>query len=89
MRQKLVVNIMGGSAYVINDWSDCADAILMSFYSGIEGGNALADNLSGDSNFGGKLPFTVAKKQRIIPIFSTSVQKTRKSNTAIITATLF
>lgn len=67
--KKLVVNIMGGSAYVINDWSDCADAILMSFYSGIEGGNALADNLSGDSNFGGKLPFTVAKKSEDYPDF--------------------
>lgn len=67
--KKLIVNIMGGSAYVINDWSDCADAILMSFYSGIEGGNALADNLSGDSNFGGKLPFTVAKKAEDYPDF--------------------
>ena len=34
--KKLVVNIMGGSAYVINDWADCADAIMMSFYSGLE-----------------------------------------------------
>lgn len=67
--KKLVVNIMGGSAYVINDWADCADAILMSFYSGIEGGNALADNLSGDKNFGGKLPFTVAKKDSDYPDF--------------------
>ena len=67
--KKLIVNIMGGSAYVINDWSDCADAILMSFYSGIEGGNALADNLSGDNNFGGKLPFTIAKKAEDYPDF--------------------
>ena len=67
--KKLVVNIMGGSAYVINDWSDCADAIMMSFYSGLEGGNALADIISGDKNFGGKLPFTVAKKAEDYPDF--------------------
>ena len=67
--KKLIVNIMGGSAYVINDWSDRADAILMSFYSGIEGGNALADNLSGDKNFGGKLPFTIAKRAEDYPDF--------------------
>ncbi len=67
--KKLIVNIMGGSAYVINDWADCADAILMSFYSGIEGGNALADNLSGDNNFAGKLPFTIAKKAEDYPGF--------------------
>ena len=67
--KKLIVNIMGGSAYVINDWSDCADAIMMSFYSGLEGGNALADIISGDKNFGGKLPFTVAKKAEDYPDF--------------------
>ena len=67
--KKLVVNIMGGSAYVINDWTDCADAVMMSFYSGLEGGNALGDILSGDKNFGGKLPFTVAKDEKDYPDF--------------------
>ena len=67
--KKLVVNIMGGSAYIINDWADCADAIMMSFYSGLEGGNALADIISGNKNFGGKLPFTVAKDAEDYPDF--------------------
>lgn len=67
--KKLIVNIMGGSAYIIKDWIDCADAVLMSFYSGIEGGNALADILSGDVNPGGKLPFTIAEKAEDYPSF--------------------
>lgn len=67
--KKLIVNIMGGSAYVINEWLDIADAVLMSFYSGIEGGNALADIISGDKNPGGKLPFTVAKRAEDYPSF--------------------
>jgi beta-glucosidase len=67
--KKLVVNIMGGSAYVINDWIGCADAVLMSFYSGLEGGNALADILSGDVNPAGKLPFTIAKNAEDYPPF--------------------
>ncbi len=67
--KKLIVNIMGGSAYVINDWHDLADAILFSFYSGLEGGNALADILSGDTNPGGKLPFSVAKREEDYPSF--------------------
>ncbi len=67
--KKLVVNIMGGSAYVIKDWTDKADAVLMSFYSGIEGGNALADIVSGDKNPAGKLPFTVAKNDNDYPDF--------------------
>ncbi|MBR4858077.1 MAG: glycoside hydrolase family 3 C-terminal domain-containing protein [Clostridia bacterium] len=67
--KKLVVNVMGGSAYVIREWTDCADAILFSFYSGLEGGNALADILSGDVNPGGKLPFTIAYNDTDYPDF--------------------
>ena len=67
--KKLIVNIMGGSAYVINEWHNIADAIVFSFYSGLEGGNALADILSGDVNPGGKLPFTIAKKEEDYPPF--------------------
>ena len=46
-----------------------ADAILFSFYSGLEGGNALADVLSGDVNPGGKLPFTVCFNDTDYPKF--------------------
>ncbi len=67
--KKLIVNIMGGSAYVIKEWTDKADAILFSFYSGLEGGNALADVLSGDVNPGGKLPFTIACNDNDYPAF--------------------
>ncbi len=67
--KKLIVNIMGGSAYIIKDWIDCADSVLMSFYSGLEGGNALADILSGDVVPAGKLPFTVAEKADDYPPF--------------------
>lgn len=67
--KKLVVNIMGGSAYIIKDWIDCADAVLMSFYGGLEGGNALADILSGDVTPAGKLPFTVAENAEDYPDF--------------------
>lgn len=67
--KKLIVNIMGGSAYVIKDWLHCADGVLMSFYSGLEGGNALADILSGDVNPAGKLPFTIAQKADDYPPF--------------------
>ncbi len=67
--KKLIVNIMGGSAYVIKEWTDLADAILFSFYSGLEGGNALADIISGDVNPGGKLPFTIAFNETDYPSF--------------------
>ena len=69
LNKKLIVNIMGGSAYVIKDWIDLSDAVVMSFYSGIEGGNALADIISGDKNPSGKLPFTIAEKAEDYPSF--------------------
>ena len=67
--KKLVVNIMGGSAYIIKDWIDLADAVVMSFYSGLEGGNAIADIISGDVTPAGKLPFTIANKAEDYPAF--------------------
>lgn len=67
--KKLIVNIMGGSAYIIKDWIDLADSVVMSFYSGLEGGNALADIISGDVAPAGKLPFTIANKAEDYPPF--------------------
>ncbi len=66
---KLIVNIMGGSAYVISEWDNLADGIVMSYYAGLEGGTALADILSGDENPSGRLPFTIAKEEREYPSF--------------------
>lgn len=76
--KKLVVNIMGGSAYVINEWKDKADAILMSFYCGLEGGNALADIVSGDVCPSGRLPFTIAKDENDYPPFLHIGDKTKE-----------
>ncbi|MBQ4603311.1 MAG: glycoside hydrolase family 3 C-terminal domain-containing protein, partial [Clostridia bacterium] len=76
--KKLIVNIMGGSAYVIKEWTDLADAILFSFYSGLEGGNSLADIISGDVNPGGKLPFTIAYNDTDYPDFLHIADKERE-----------
>lgn len=78
--KKLIVNIMGGSAYVIKEWTELADAILFSFYSGLEGGNALADIISGDVNPGGKLPFTIAYNDTDYPGFLHIADKEREIN---------
>ncbi len=76
--KKLIVNVIGGSAYVIKEWTDLADSILFSFYSGLEGGNALADILSGDANPGGKLPFTIAYNDTDYPPFLHIADKKRE-----------
>lgn len=67
--KKVIVCLFSGSAVLVDEWKDCADAIIMHFYGGCEGGTALANLLSGKVNFSGKLPFTVAQKEDDYPEF--------------------
>lgn len=64
-----VVSIIGSSAILIDEWEEDVPAILFSFYSGMEGGNALASILFGDVCPSGKLPYTVAKTEEDYPFF--------------------
>lgn len=64
-----VVSIIGSSAILIDEWEDDMPAVLFSFYSGMEGGNSLADILFGDVCPSGKLPYTVAVSEKDYPEF--------------------
>ena len=66
---RVIVNIIGGSAYVIEEWKALPGAILHSFYGGMEGGAALAELLAGKANPCGRLPFTIAKNENDYPDF--------------------
>ena len=59
--------LYSGCAIIVEEWKQYADAILMNYYSGCEGGTALANLLSGKVNFCGKLPFTVARDEKDYP----------------------
>lgn len=65
--KKVVVVLYSGCAVIVEEWKEYADAIIMNYYSGCEGGTALANLLCGDRNFTGKLPFTVAKDEKDYP----------------------
>lgn len=65
--KKVIVVLYSGCAIIVEEWKQYADAIIMNYYSGCEGGTALANLLCGDKNFGGKLPFTVAKTEADYP----------------------
>jgi len=64
-----VAVIIAGSAVIMEEWKDDVSSILMSFYSGSEGGKALANILFGKVNPSGKIPFTIAKKAEDYPFF--------------------
>lgn len=64
-----VAVIVSGSAIISTDWAAQVGAILQSFYSGMEGGTALARLLYGDVSPSGKLPFTVARNESDYPSF--------------------
>jgi beta-glucosidase len=62
-----VVVLIGGNMIMIDEWKDNVNAILMAYYPGMEGGNAIARILFGDVNPGGKLPFVIPKKESDLP----------------------
>ena len=53
---RLVVVLEGGAPITLHEWKDRAEAILMAWYPGMEGGHAIANVLFGDFTPCGKLP---------------------------------
>jgi len=65
----LVVVLMNGSALAVNWEKTHANAILEAWYSGEEGGAAIAETLSGKNNPAGRLPVTFYKGVEQLPHF--------------------
>ena len=65
----LIVVLMNGSALSVNWAQQNADAILESWYSGEEGGTAVAQTLAGVNNPAGRLPVTFYKGVEQLPSF--------------------
>jgi beta-glucosidase len=63
----MVVVLVGGSPMEMDAWLSKVPAVLLSWYSGMEGGNALAGVLFGDVNPSGKLPATFPKRLQDSP----------------------
>ena len=73
----LVVVLMNGSALSINWASENANAILDAWYSGEEGGTAIAETLAGANNPAGRLPVTFYKGVDQLPPFEEYSMKNR------------
>ena len=73
----LVVVLMNGSALAVN-WAQAhANAILEAWYSGEEGGTAIAQTLAGVNNPAGRLPVTFYKGVEQLPPFNDYDMKNR------------
>jgi beta-glucosidase len=73
----LVVVLMNGSALAVNWVQEHANAILEAWYSGEEGGIAIAETLAGVNNPAGRLPVTFYKGVEQLPPFDDYAMKNR------------
>ncbi|CCP06658.1 beta-D-glucoside glucohydrolase, periplasmic [Erwinia amylovora MR1] len=76
----LVLVLMNARALTLVQETQQADALLESWYSGTEGGNAIADVLFGDYNPSGKLPMTFPRSVGQIPIYYNHLNTGRPYN---------
>lgn len=67
-----VVSLVCGSMIMIDDWADTISAVMYSWYSGMEGGAALANVLFGKVNPSGRLPFSIPADVAHLPYFSST-----------------
>ncbi len=67
VNKPLIVIITGGSPMNLSEVHELADAILLVWYPGEEGGNAVADIVFGDVSPSGKLPVTFPKSFDQLP----------------------
>ncbi len=67
-KQVIFVNCSGG-AVALTPEVECCDAILQAWYGGEQGGQALAEVLTGKTNPSGKLPVTFYKDDSQLPDF--------------------
>jgi beta-glucosidase len=58
VNDRCIVVLEGGSAITMESWIREVEAVVMAWYPGMEGGNAIAEVLGGECNPSGKLPLT-------------------------------
>ncbi|SUB17736.1 Periplasmic beta-glucosidase precursor [Pantoea agglomerans] len=78
----LVIVLMNGRPLSVVNEDRLADAMLETWFSGTEGGNAIADVLFGDYNPSGKLPVSFPRSVGQIPIYYNHLPTGRPYNFA-------
>ncbi|OQP35920.1 beta-glucosidase BglX [Pantoea latae] len=78
----LVIVLMNGRPLTLVNEDRMADALVETWFSGTEGGNAIADVLFGDYNPSGKLPITFPRSVGQIPLYYNHLPTGRPYNYA-------
>ena len=76
----VTVILISGRPYVLSALAEGANAILEAWLPGEEGGSAIADNLFGDVNPGGKLPITFPRSVGQVPVYYNAKPSGTKSH---------
>ncbi|MHA1819791.1 MAG: beta-glucosidase family protein [Promethearchaeota archaeon] len=77
LNNNIIVLIESGSAIIVEPWKNMVKSLLMVWYPGMEGGNAIANILFGKVNPSGKLPFSVPKSSKDLPFFDKKAKSVR------------
>jgi len=78
--KKVIAVVNGGGNPDLTSIEPYADAILLAFYPGQEGGTAIAEVLTGNTNPSGKLPYTVERKWEDNPCYNHYYDSVHKSH---------
>ncbi len=65
----VIVVIIGGAPVIMDRWIDSVAAVVMAWYPGEGGGEAIADVLLGESEPGGRLPITFPRAEGQLPLY--------------------
>lgn len=74
---KIIAIVCGGSPLELQEVTELCDAVVLTWYPGQAGGEALADLLFGDDNFSGRLPVTFPSCAEALPPFEDYSMKGR------------
>lgn len=66
---RTIVIVVAGSAVIFGNWAGSVAGLMQTFYSGMEGGHALARLIFGEVSPSGRLPFTIAGDAADYPFF--------------------
>jgi beta-glucosidase len=72
---RTIVVLVGAGAFIVEPWVSSIPALLYGWYSGCEGGHALADVLFGRADAAGRLPFSIPKSEADLPEFQAAATK--------------